>query len=294
MKKTLLILCIGFTLASNAQNYTFSKVTGSSYFSLSGATILFNNNWSEFEVGIKMPFNFKYWGANLGDSIFLDNWGSLSVDNNYTGEIAFLGEEMVSRGAGKTSINYIVEGAAPNRILKIEYKNVGFTGDLPGLSDSASSQIWLYETSNIMEFRYGTNKVKSGTWEVGGPYVGIYKPDDSKFMLIEGDPLNPTLNTTDIFNPNPLNGMPLNGTIYKFTPTTGSIKEAEVKVKVIDNKIVLPASTEVKSIRIFNSSGQLVQSASTVEETNLSILNHGIYFIVINTAEGVISEKKFL
>lgn len=294
MKKIIFLITAGFALSVNAQNYSFSK-SNEAYFSLSGATNIVNGDWTEFEKSIKMPFTFKYWGGNLGDSIFLNDWGSLSIDKTYGEEITFLGEEMSSRGVGKSFINYLVSGTSPNRIFKVEYKNIGFDGNLPSLEDSASVQCWLYETSNIIEFRYGPNRVQTDTWLDNGTYVSIYNSNFTKFISVEGDPLNPTINKTEISNVKSVTGMPMNGTVYKFTPPSNTgIIEPTVKIRVINNKVSLPASMVINSINIYNTSGQLVQSAINTEEINLSNLNHGIYFIVISTNDGIISEKKFL
>ena len=241
-----------------------------------------------------MPFAFKYWGTLVGDSLFLDDWGSISITKDYNEEINFLGEDLNSRGNRKSGISYLVSGASPNRILKIEYKNVSLDGDSPTFSDSANVQCWLYETSNLLEFRYGVNKVKLTSWTDGGAWVGIYDENANKFISVESNPTNPTINTIDIDNMNPLTGMPVNGTIYTFTPITGSIKQAETKISIINHKIILSNQIDVKSVSIFNSLGQIIQSVSKAEDADLSNLNHGIYFIVIQTSNGVISEKKFL
>lgn len=294
MKKLLLIITIGFSLTSNAQSYTFSKTVGGTYFNLTGTVAIKTDNWVDFEKGIKLPFPFKYWGANLGDSIYVDDWGSLSISDNYMREIKFLGTDLNSRGTGKTIISYALDGTTPNRIFKIEFRNVGFSLDKPGLKDSTNVQCWLYETSNIIEFRYGPNKVKTSSFKDGGPYVGMFNANNFKYILVEGDPINPTINTTDAANSKPLTGMPLNGTTYKFTPPSGGITQPDVKINIIQNKISLPASLEVRTISIYNTSGQIVQYASRAEEMDLTNLIHGIYFIVIHTSNGVISEKKFL
>ena len=294
MKKLIFLIAAGFALGVNAQTYSFSK-SNEAYFSLSGATNLVSGNWATFEKRIKTPFTFKYWGVNLGDSIFLDDWGSLSLDKTFGEEITFLGEDMESRGIGKSSINYIVSGSSPNRILKFEYKNIGFDGNIPNLNDSASVQCWLYETSNILEYRYGPNRVQTTTWLDNGAYISIYNSDLTKFISVEGDPLNPTLNTTQASNVKSVTGMPINGTVYKFTPSTNTgINEPFAKIIVINNKISLQSSVVVNHISIYNTNGQLVSSQSKAEDTNLSNLNHGIYYIVISTNEGIISEKKFL
>ncbi len=239
-----------------------------------------------------MPFAFKYWGLNLGDSIYIDDYGSISVDTYYYEEISFLGEDMNSRGTGKSPLSYKVEGTAPNRIFKLEYRNVGFYGDLPGLADSANVQVWLYETTNVMEFRYGPNKVKTSTWSDAGAFVGIIDTTLSKYIILQKDPANPTINNNDFANLLTLNGMPVDGTIYKFTPSgNNGINKVAIKINIISNRIVLPASVKINSIDIYNVNGQILQSAMSTEDIDLAKFTHGLYLISIETQDGIITQK---
>lgn len=57
---------------------------------------------------------------------------------------------------------YKIDGTAPNRILKIEWKNrAPYASDYPP-SSKVSFQCWLYETSNVIEYRYGDIELSSG------------------------------------------------------------------------------------------------------------------------------------
>jgi len=55
-------------------------------------------------------------------------------------------------------ISYKTEGVAPHRIAKIQYKNAGFLCDTTHHS-FINFQVWLYEDSNIIEYRYGPQLV---------------------------------------------------------------------------------------------------------------------------------------
>lgn len=292
MKKLILLLTLGLAVTSKAQFYSGSTYK-TTYSNLTGATVLYNNNWDDFKKPIKLPFEIKYWDDKLTDSIYLRSFGTLSLNTFYSGHISFISATMRSRGAGKTSVNYLVSGNAPNRILKIEFKNAGFSDDGPNFNDSVNVQCWLYETSNIIEFRYGPNSVKPSTWDKNEGTIGIVNKAVSKLVSMEGTPSNPYINT-NIMIVTRLDGLPPNGTVYKFTPSTGGIKEIPTRINIIDGKISLPSNTDVKAILIYNNTGQLVQSSNTLEETDLSNLNQGIYYIVISTSKGIISEKKFL
>ncbi len=293
MKKLLLILLIAFTATLNAQYYAFSKSTGV-YSNLVGATILENRNWVVIEKGIKLPFSFKYWGVAVNDSVYLDDWGTLSLDTFYDGEISFLWEDLNSRGAGMSKVSSSLEGVAPNRIFKLEYQNVGFDSDVPLLIDSANMQCWIYETTHVIEFRYGPNSVKMATWADGGAYVTLYDPNTNNVISIENNPANPTVNTTDMNNTAPLVGMPANGLIYKFTPSATGIQNKSVQIKIIQNKILWPALLNVKLISIYNTTGQCIQSVSNADEINLSTLAHGSYIIALTTDTEMVIQKLIL
>ncbi len=292
MRKLLLILCFAVTFNLSAQNYSFSKTTAT-YANLNGATVLENSNWTSIGQGVKVPFAFKYWGVALTDSLYLDDWGSLSLDNTYGEEISFLYDDLESRGAGKTLVSSKLDGIAPNRIFKIEFQNVGFFGDSPLFVDSANVQCWLYETSNVIEFRYGANKVKASTWSDGGAYVDLIDAGYNNVVSIENDPANPSVNLF-INNLLPLVGMPANGMVYKFTPVASGIQNEVIHFKVSQNKIIISAALEIKSIALYNSNGQRIQIASEAEQLNLSGLAHGVYLVAVDTKDGVMTQKLVL
>lgn len=75
-------------------------------------------------------------------------------------------------------ISYKMDGMAPNRIAKIQYKNVGFVADTTGLA-YINFQVWLYEDSNIIEFRYGPQYIdpsifSPNTFNDSGLFQGSY------------------------------------------------------------------------------------------------------------------------
>lgn len=291
MRNFLLSIGILGAMFMNAQTYSFTKSTGT-YANLTGATILNNTNWVDFETVIKLPFAFKYWGVALSDSIYVDDWGSLSVDNSFGEEISFMFEDLNSRGASKSPISYVISGVTPNRILKVEFQNIGFDGDLPGLADSANAQCWLYETTNVIEYRYGTASVKTTTWTDAGVYVGIFDPSFLKFVNLEGNPASPLVNTSNMNAFNPLTTLPAAGTIYKFTPSGTGINSPKIKLQQIGNTIIIPTTMIVNSVKVFNVNGQLMMDVKSID-SNIDILTlpPGVYFISLQTNEGTVTEK---
>ncbi len=291
MKNLLLFLTCLYGLGLSAQSYSFSK-TAEAYTPLSSPTVLAADDWSEFFVGIKLPFAFKYWGATMKDSVFVDDFGGISMDSNNNDEILFFGEDLQSRGAGKSVIAYKTTGTAPNRILKIEYKNVGFDLDVPDLKDSMNVQCWIYEGSDVIEFRYGPGKVKSSTWSTGGPFVGIIDTAMTNLILLQNNPSNPTVNKDGSGSANGLTGKPASGTVYRITPTSNGLDDAErPKVVFANNQISILNPQFLKEIRLFNTSGQLIQSATSAADIQASALQNGVYFVSLVTTKGNYTTK---
>ena len=254
MKKSLLLLILFYALTVKSQYYSFSKSFGT-YTDLYGATVIVNDDWFRIDAAIKVPFSFKYWGVDIIDSIYLDALASISVNNKRQHEIAPLVAVLSSRGVNKSPVSYLIEGTTPNRVFKIQFKNTGFLFDSPGLTDSANFQFWLYEASNIIEFRYGPNKVKPGSWSLGsGAAVFMSDSTHSKFLGLKSDPSNPFIVTKDTTINSTLNGMPSNGFVYRFTPSSfpTGIGNNNIRIDFDGGKVSLPSNVEITSFSIYN------------------------------------------
>ena len=120
-------------------------------------------------------------------------------------------------------ISYVIEGAPGNRIFKLEFKNAGsyFEYQTYNTNDMfINFQMWLYEGSNTIQFRFGPSSIDDpdvfydGT---GGPFVGVLIYDEfddvlSDVHLLTGNPSDPYLSSNEVAEP--LNGTPPNGTVY--------------------------------------------------------------------------------
>ena len=63
-------------------------------------------------------------------------------------------------------ISYQVEGPPGNGVFKMEWKNVGFYGEWAASNsyfNTTNFQLWIYQNSGVIEFRYGPNTIKSGS-----------------------------------------------------------------------------------------------------------------------------------
>ncbi|MBL4862956.1 MAG: hypothetical protein JKY09_08080 [Crocinitomicaceae bacterium] len=264
MKSQILLSFIFICFSSISQGYNLSYFTDT-YNDLSNSTSLNNGNtWDDPDYTIPIGFNFDMYG-NSNSQIYLDgSWfgATLATDLCAPGfELSFLmpdAADIVDRGydigTSMSNISYKLEGPNGNRILKIEWNNVGFLdGNLDAGNvyiDFTNFQVWLYEIDNAIEYRYGPNSIsdplpvyggESGTW------LGIlpeYSCDIGDWLgnvySLEGDPLNPSMSMFDpnLGNPSFLNDVIPSGMVYRFTPSALGFTELNNSnkqlIKIVD------------------------------------------------------------
>lgn len=117
-------------------------------------------------------------------------------------------------------------------VLKIEWRQAALI-DTPDVADDyVNFQIWLYQTSGVVELRYGPSRLKDnyGALIAGGPFVGIFRfTQDPSFIVLQknwllGDPGDPYHDKVGQ-SLGLLGGFPAEGTVYRFTP--GEISSVE-------------------------------------------------------------------
>jgi hypothetical protein len=128
-----------------------------------------DNAHSDVNIG----FNFGYLGTNYNQArINTNGWLSLNLtgddatssDNTILFNTATPGTTLAPwwddlLADANTTISYITVGAAPNRIFTAEWKNILAFGSVS--TTRLNFQVKLYETSNVIEFLYGS--VSTGT-----------------------------------------------------------------------------------------------------------------------------------
>lgn len=136
--------------------------------------------------------------------------------------------DLIDRGSGGATslspISYKVEGGQGSRILKLEMKNAGSFAEFFQLGTTdmyINFQMWLYEGTNVIEFRFGENLITDPNffYGFGGVYVGL---SDYNFVddivinphFLGGPASAPQLSVSDIT----LEGTPDDGTVYRLSP----------------------------------------------------------------------------
>lgn len=305
MKKTTIILLLLLSLSIQAQNYTFSNLTGT-YSDLTGTTSISNGEiWDDPEYDLVLPFSFTINGNTNSNFKVYDSYIVQQTTGTIFQAVASFATDLIDRGdGGSTSlspISYKIDGVTGNRIAKIEFKNCGSFND-NSLAMFVNFQIWLYEGTNIIEYRYGPSLVTDSVSFYGGDsgaIIGISGVDIndnfSNAHFLTGQASNPTLATTDVT----ITGTPAPNTVYRFTPTTLNTTEiSSSSVTLYPNPfndyVVIEGLKSNFSYDIYNVSGKLIQSnqdATSGTQIDTKSFESGIYILKIVSENETIVKK---
>lgn len=328
MKKLLLAFALFALQSANAQSigstYLLKVQTGQTYSPLNdGTSISSGCMWDDENFKIPLSFNAKVGSKTVTDFSFCSGLISLSSDTmgSIDAIFPFSGTDLEDRGwlsgVPVSPLRYRIDGAAPNRIFKFEVSNAGFFDEEvrhKSLADSVNFQVWVYETSSIIEIRLGSYKISHPEdyfYLLGNsPLIGYLNDYDEnagtlgKLYSLKGFPSEPTIDSiSSISDPiTVFSKMPSSGTVYRFIPQSvaASVGEAELKTSFsiyptivksdffIDNKEFIEAN-----FIIYNQAGQIVVEQSNLKPgTNFIHFTDfpaGIYFvkITLNGTNGV-------
>lgn len=201
---TILFMAFVFSGSMNAQvatQYSVSQLPGATYTDLTTKTIIFGGAWDNptpvlLSTGFTTPFKFNgvaypsgvYVSPNgfltLGAATSTTNYTPISnLSTTYAGAISAFGANLSVATAEastpqKNSISYYLDttGGINNYILKIEYRDWRVS---TSESTYTSMQIWLYETTNVIEFRYKEQPSSYSQNQTG--QIGLRGPTNSDF-----------------------------------------------------------------------------------------------------------------
>jgi len=296
MKKITFVALLLTCFNAVAQNYTFLKTTAT-YSDLANPISLSNGEvWDDPEYEITLPFSFTINNVATNSLLVYDSYISFDTDDELAHIASPIGNDLIDRGDGTdvslSPISYRIDGNPGNRIVKIEFKNCGSFDDF-SLSMFVNFQIWLYETTNVIEYRYGASSVTSPedfySGETGGIAAVVILDDlfeevfseDSVFL--EGSPSNPTTTNQLAF----LNGTPSNGTVYRFTPATLSndnfnLNDFTIYPNPTNNVLNIAIQTLGLNYSIQDMTGKTVQNGILNQQViDVNGLQKGMYLINI-------------
>jgi hypothetical protein len=213
-------------VATNASNYVFSTQTGVSLQTLSSPVSLINSSVDDAVSSVtNLPFTFNYAGTNYTqfsvNSNGLMSFGSTVVNStrqtssiNLTSGvtpnplIAPWWDDLTTGTNG--NVRYSTIGTIPNRIFVVEWNVNTFSNEGISNTITKTTQVWLYETSNILKFVYGTGTSVTYT---DGSQIGMATSTSSYIGI------NTTAHTSSTSsNNNGQTAWPGSGRAYTFTP----------------------------------------------------------------------------
>ncbi|GIV28259.1 MAG: hypothetical protein KatS3mg027_2073 [Bacteroidia bacterium] len=210
----------------NAQlNYSFSSATGT-YNYLTGATNALSSNTADdaLSSAITLPFTF-YYNCQPYTQIKVSSNGWLTFDMSITSSMTY--NDLDGTGSlivaplwddlqCTQNVKYLTTGTSPNRIFKIEWREMEW--DYGANVAVISFQVWLYETTNRIEFWY---KQESGSVYSADASIGLNGSGSPlPFLSLNGTGGSPTASST--VETDNLNTKPANGQIYRWDPVTCS------------------------------------------------------------------------
>jgi hypothetical protein len=268
-----------------------------------------------------MGFTLNIDGKTTSDFSYLSGGGfgpstdTIGIINSF---FAFTGSDLIDRGAisgtASSPLRYTTTGTTPNRIFKFEAFNAGFydEGDLYGtLDDSINFQMWVYETTNIVELRFGASKITNPSdyfYFGNAPMFGYGKDFNmdsftiTKGYSLTGTPSAPSIDSfTDLMSSTfpTLSSYPASGTVYRFIPkaVASSIGESAIATKfqvyptiTADNITIIADNIAATSGKFIDINGKVITVIQNIENGkntfDVSNLASGNYLLEISNAEG--------
>lgn len=230
-----LFLIFVYSYGQSASNYIFTSIKGN-YISLTGvAGVTDTSIPATADEGISnaitLPFTFTFAGtAYTSIRVSPNGWmylgsGTPAESNDNTQTNAETRKPILFPLWDNLKCNvaprYVTTGIAPHRRFKVEWSQQSWNNGVAG--DVISFQLWLFETTNVVEFLYNQGAVAANTASSGGASIGIYD-GSSRYLTLNNSSGTPVAQP-DVFTTN-ISTKPATGQIYRFTPPVTAGLEA--------------------------------------------------------------------
>lgn len=312
---------VPFTAKSNAiappsTYYSFSTFTAN-YQNITGVSVTNGLMWDEPIDSIPIGFNFKLY--NMQNDTISFAGGSYASFNDVVNDPLLTAaspifEDLCDKAfdpsvnvegdpGGISNISYTTTGTVGSRIFKIEVNNAGFYGENSSAATTSSTvnyQLWLYETTNVIEFRFGNMTLVNQSLNflnTGGFICGLVDDLDYNTVtatnsnLLNGPHANPTMVGLSPTATDFISGTPQNGRVYRFTYNTvtslkNNLNVSKIKVYpnpakdklYIDN---LSSDLNNATIEFYDVVGKQIHSEKLNSVIDLSSFTKGIYFVKV-------------
>ncbi|HRP00429.1 MAG TPA: hypothetical protein PLN54_13415, partial [Flavobacteriales bacterium] len=224
LRQGLLATTVGLAVPLSAQVvtlYSFTASSGGALDPMAGASILIGPNQDDAASAVTdIGFTFNYEGTNYTQFSTNSNGGmtlgstqitAYTDDNITSGQ--YNPKIMPFMADGSTtatgSVSTTLVGSAPNRVRVVQW-NTGV--DYGAAAPNCLFQVWLYESTNEIEFRYGTGA--PSTYPGGNIYwwTGISGASGTNYLNVRP---GPTASSSDATR---LGAWPGDGTVLTFAP----------------------------------------------------------------------------
>lgn len=230
-----LLLIFVNSFGQSASNYTFTAIQGN-YISLTGVAGVTDTSIPAtadegISSAITLPFTFTFAGtAYTSIKVSPNGWIYLGAatpaeSNDNTQANAESRKPILFPLWDNLKCNvaprYVTTGIAPHRRFKVEWIQQSWNNGVAG--DVISFQVWLFETTNVVEFLYNQGAVAANTASSGGASIGIYD-GSSRYLTLNNSGGTP-IAQSDVFTTN-ISTKPATGQIYRFSPPVTAGLEA--------------------------------------------------------------------
>ncbi len=296
MQKTLLLIFLSLFISAQAQldySLTYSRAT---YTELTGATNVSVDAWSNASVRT-LPFTFKFFGQDYNDIyITFDGVYFSDTGNDYI----FYGTDNFKPKSNiptESPITFLVTGSAPNRVFKVQYKDISEATVGGSYVYSINNQIWLYESTNVIEYHFGNSVITDPKFNAF--YMGIIDGDNVPYLGIDNTAAAPTLiRVTN--TPKGIPTYPGNGQIYTLTPKRTSIVAVNALPYTFtqgDNSFSLKSNEDFK-ISALDINGRDINKYLKLDSNSgkysLNGCAAGMYILNIEVGNQIFTEKILL
>lgn len=211
-------------IKTSLPNYVFSTSTSGSLDPMLGATTVVPSGEDDVPSSLQsigFTFNFDQvdytafsvspdgW-LKLGDIAGTDEYANNILSTTNTPKLYPYWDDIATGSTG--SVKTVLTGTAPNRILIVQWF-VTIPRNTTGAANS-TFQLWLYETSNKIEFRYGT----MGSTTTASASSGLTTAGASNYRSITFSSHTQSASSTNNSNTTP----PASGRLYAFALPTAS------------------------------------------------------------------------
>lgn len=318
MKKTFTLLITLLTATVSFAQFNYNLVVKQeAYQPLTNGTNLTTIAWDDEYFKVPIGFSFDMDGQVINDfsllsaQLFLTDTMGKNAQGFLITDMDIYDRALASGGNVKSPLRYNLSGVAPYRIFKLEISGAGIYDEYFNYNtweDSVDIQVWIYESSNIVELHYGPSNINHPTdyFKINGsPLIGYVRGLDvdtgtiGTFYYLDSNALAPKISVTnDIFNSKGgLLSYPSDGTVYRFEPkgvTVNNIAKNDIQVSIIkntgDNVILNNEYRGRTTYRVLNTNGASVKIEGELQggrnTIDISSLASGMYMMQVQNSEG--------